>query len=56
MLRTIHTFYAARLGQYTITLFPDGRGIIGGTSDIAEARSLYAKFVGTKYEPAHRPA
>jgi molybdopterin-synthase adenylyltransferase len=34
------------IGQYTITMFPDGRAIIGGTSDIAEARSLYAKFVG----------
>ncbi len=34
------------IGQYTITLFPDGRAIIGGTPDIAEARSVYAKFVG----------
>jgi adenylyltransferase/sulfurtransferase len=35
------------VGQYMITLFPDGRAIIGGTSDIAEARSVYAKFVGS---------
>jgi molybdopterin-synthase adenylyltransferase len=37
----------ATIGNYTITLFPDGRAIIGGTSDIAEARTLYAKYVGT---------
>jgi adenylyltransferase/sulfurtransferase len=35
------------IGQYLITLFPDGRAIIGGTSDIAEARSIYAKYVGS---------
>jgi adenylyltransferase/sulfurtransferase len=35
------------IGQYMITLFSDGRAIIGGTSDIAEARSVYAKFVGS---------
>ena len=35
------------IGRYLITLFPDGRAIIGGTSDIAEARSVYAKYVGS---------
>jgi molybdopterin-synthase adenylyltransferase len=35
------------VGQHQITLFPDGRAIIGGTSDIAEARSVYAKYVGS---------
>ncbi|HTQ39900.1 MAG TPA: ThiF family adenylyltransferase [Pirellulales bacterium] len=34
------------VGQYVITLFPDGRAIIGGTADVAEARSVYAKYVG----------
>ncbi|HZZ28903.1 MAG TPA: ThiF family adenylyltransferase [Pirellulales bacterium] len=34
------------VGPYLITLFPDGRAIIGGTADLAEARSVYAKFVG----------
>jgi molybdopterin-synthase adenylyltransferase len=34
------------IGEHVITLFPDGRAIIGGTSDVAEARSLYAKYVG----------
>jgi molybdopterin-synthase adenylyltransferase len=32
---------------YEITLFPDGRAIIKGTTDIAVARSLYARFIGT---------
>jgi adenylyltransferase/sulfurtransferase len=32
---------------YEMTLFPDGRAIIKGTSDPAVARSLYARFVGS---------
>jgi molybdopterin/thiamine biosynthesis adenylyltransferase len=32
---------------YEMTLFPDGRAIIKGTSDRAVARSLYARFVGS---------
>jgi adenylyltransferase/sulfurtransferase len=32
---------------YEITLFPDGRAIIGGTDDVATARTVYAKYVGT---------
>ena len=31
---------------YEITLFPDGRAIIKGTTDAAIARSLYARYVG----------
>jgi adenylyltransferase/sulfurtransferase len=31
---------------YEMTLFPDGRAIIKGTSDTALARSLYARFMG----------
>ena len=31
---------------YEMTLFPDGRAIIKGTTDIAVARSLYARYVG----------
>jgi adenylyltransferase/sulfurtransferase len=30
-----------------LTLFPDGRAIIKGTTDTAVARSLYARFVGS---------
>jgi adenylyltransferase/sulfurtransferase len=32
--------------KHAITVFPDGRAIIGGTADIAEARTVYAKFIG----------
>jgi molybdopterin-synthase adenylyltransferase len=31
---------------YELTLFPDGRAIIKGTSDTTVARSLYARYVG----------
>jgi molybdopterin-synthase adenylyltransferase len=33
-------------GPYEMTLFPDGRAIIKGTTDTAVARSLYARYVG----------
>lgn len=32
---------------YEITLFPDGRAIIKGTTDTGVARSLYARYVGS---------
>lgn len=32
---------------YELTLFPDGRAIIKGTTDAAIARSLYARYVGS---------
>jgi adenylyltransferase/sulfurtransferase len=35
------------LEPYELTLFPDGRAIIKGTTDTAIARSLYARFVGS---------
>ena len=40
--------YLLRLAvdDYLITVFPDGRAIVGGTDDIAEARTLYAKYIG----------
>jgi len=31
---------------YLLTIFPDGRAIIKGTTDVALARSLYARYVG----------
>lgn len=31
---------------YELTIFPDGRAIIKGTTDIGVARSLYARYVG----------
>jgi adenylyltransferase/sulfurtransferase len=40
--------YALRFstGPYELTIFPDGRTIVKGTSDAAIARSLYARYVG----------
>jgi len=35
-----------RRGPHTLTLFGDGRALIQGTTDIALARTLYARFVG----------
>jgi molybdopterin-synthase adenylyltransferase len=34
-------------GPHTFTLFPDGRALIQGTTDITLARSLYARFIGS---------
>jgi adenylyltransferase/sulfurtransferase len=34
------------LHPYELTVFPDGRAIIKGTTDIGLARSLYARYVG----------
>jgi adenylyltransferase/sulfurtransferase len=36
----------AQIAPYELTVFPDGRAIIKGTTDVAIARSLYAKYVG----------
>lgn len=36
----------AVIGDYVVTVFPDGRAIIGGTDDIAVARSVYARYIG----------
>jgi len=33
--------------SHTLTVFPDGRAIVNGTEDIAEARTLYARYVGS---------
>jgi adenylyltransferase/sulfurtransferase len=33
-------------GPYEMTIFPDGRAIIKGTTDIGLARSLYARYLG----------
>ena len=34
-------------GELTMTLFADGRAIIQGTSEVAAARTFYARFVGS---------
>ena len=35
-----------RRGAHTVTVFPDGRALIQGTTDAMVARSLYARFIG----------
>jgi molybdopterin-synthase adenylyltransferase len=35
-----------RTGPYEMTIFPDGRAIVKGTSDPGVARSVYARYVG----------
>lgn len=37
----------ATIGEHAFTLFGDGRCIVHGTDDPAEARSLYARYIGT---------
>jgi adenylyltransferase/sulfurtransferase len=34
------------IDDYILTVFPDGRTIVSGTSDIATARTLHARYVG----------
>jgi len=37
----------AAVDDYVVTIFADGRAIISGTDDIATARTVYAKYIGT---------
>ncbi|HUZ02279.1 MAG TPA: ThiF family adenylyltransferase [Thermomicrobiaceae bacterium] len=34
------------LDRYDLTVFPDGRAIIKGTTDASEARAVYARYIG----------
>ncbi|GAC1395773.1 MAG: hypothetical protein NVSMB56_10040 [Pyrinomonadaceae bacterium] len=34
------------VGEYELTIFQDARAIIRGTDDVAQARALYARYVG----------
>ena len=36
----------AQIESFDLTVFPDGRAIIKGTTDVGVARSLYAKYIG----------
>lgn len=36
----------AQIDNFDITVFPDGRAILKGTTDVGVARSLYAKYIG----------
>ena len=46
-VQTTAFFVRLHLDDNTLTLFRDGRAVVTGTSDIARAKSLYARFVGT---------
>ena len=35
------------VGEHELVIFPTGRAIIRGTTDEAQARSLYTRYVGT---------
>ncbi len=47
--RVTRNAYLLRLAvdDYQITVFPDGRAIVAGTDDIAEAKTVYAKYIGS---------
>lgn len=47
--RTRHNAFMLRaaVDEYEITVFPDARAIVKGTSDSAVARSLYSRYIGT---------
>lgn len=34
------------VNEYVVTVFPDGRTIIGGTNDVSIARSVHARYIG----------
>ena len=36
----------ANVDSYELTVFPDGRAIIKGTTDVGIARSIYARYIG----------
>jgi adenylyltransferase/sulfurtransferase len=36
----------AQVESFELTVFPDGRAIIKGTTDPGVARSVYARYVG----------
>ena len=46
-LRSNNLLLRFRRGPHTLTLFPDGRALIQGTTDITQARTLYARFIGS---------
>ena len=35
-----------RADRYELTMFPDGRTIVKGTGDEAEAKTVYAQYIG----------
>lgn len=47
MVRTNEFALRFFLQPYELTVFPDGRAIIKGTTDVGLARSLYARYIGS---------
>jgi len=45
----------ASIDSYDLTVFPDGRAIIKGTTDIGLARSLYARYVAKLFTLSQHP-
>ena len=39
--------FQAKVDSYEFTVFPDGRAIIKGTNDPAQAKTIYAKYIGS---------
>lgn len=46
-LRTNRLLLRFSRGPHTLTVFPDGRALVQGTTDKSLARSLYARFIGS---------
>ena len=46
MVRCNEFALRAELDSYELTVFPDGRAIVKGTTDAGVARSIYARYVG----------
>lgn len=47
-VRIQHNAYVAQIAhsEHQLTVFKDGRALVHGTSDLAEARSLYQRYIG----------
>ena len=45
-IQSTRFFIRLLLDDHSLTLFGDGRVVVSGTRDIAEARSLYSRFIG----------
>jgi len=44
---TLLLAFCVQIGERELVLFPTGRAIVRGTTDMSEARSLYARYIGS---------